>query len=413
MDSTPSIAASAKGKAKASLSMLKPRSPSPSPGPSQAYVVEPKINMSVPARDNVSPIDTLLHRKMRDKTPAPGATGDISDDDDVPRIPASAKGKGKALPLRSPSPPPSDKATRTSLRRTSKTKATSQQESVRAPAKNRKRKRVSNESTVTLERGDGVSFSRLASASSSPERNYDGYASLSGEASGEDSDPQPPRPFPKSRSRSRAPSRARSHAPVFPLPFPRDPSSQPASGHDLTTQAHFVLAQAMQHLSYLISTTPAPAAPPPGWAPTNFPPVASYPFPQGPWSPQTPSNHRRSRSRYRSVAPTQSSSSPTRPRSSSAFATPVHSYDPAYSGATLPPSSSPASSPESSSDLDFEKMRPQSARYASPSKDRSPSKGKARGRMVSFKLAEDVSPVRQGRKGKEREKSDEDENENE
>ncbi|TFK52555.1 hypothetical protein OE88DRAFT_1807440 [Heliocybe sulcata] len=427
----------AKGKGKA-LSSPRPRSPSPSPGPSRAYLAEAEAHSI--SQDTQKALVKNEGAARRSKTKKQ-AVNLVTDDDAVPGIPASAKGKGKALPPRSPSPPsPTVKVTRSRLRNESEAvelRAQARRSESKVPPAPRahKRKRVSDESA----RGESISFTRLASTCSSPELDDGGYISSSEGASGEDSDAEPSKPFrsslrsrshPPSRARSRAPSRARSHAPTFPPLPPRDTSFQP----DPTTQAQaqYLLVQAMHHLSYLISATPAPGVPPLGWAPpTTFPPLPSYPFPQEPRPPQTPSHRHRSRSRHRSAALAQSSSSssPTRPSSSSILSTPSHtrhplphSYDPAYSRATLPPSSPPLSSPRlpqsPDSPIDWEEMRPKSARYTSPSKDTrcrspvkasidssSPSKGrsKSRGRKVSFKLSVDEAPSR-GRKGKGKER---------
>ncbi|EPQ54492.1 hypothetical protein GLOTRDRAFT_111289, partial [Gloeophyllum trabeum ATCC 11539] len=236
-------------------------------------------------------------------------------------------------------------------------------------------------------------------ASSSPlpvPGDQDDYLSAhsSAEASSEDSEPRS-KALQERRSRSRSRARSKSHAPVYPVPRGQSQFPPPVPENELGAQAQYLLAQAMQHLSYLISATGTPhqhqhgpgLAPP--WTPPFAPPTYPLSLPPGPWPPQTPSH----RSRHRSQVPFPSSSpaGSHHPSSSSALVTPSHSrhpyphsYDPAFSGATLPPSSPEPESPISSPD--FEKMRPK------PLAGRG--RSKSRGRRVSFKLDEDSPPRR-------------------
>jgi hypothetical protein len=138
-------------------------------------------------------------------------------------------------------------------------------------------------------------------------------------------------------------------------------------------QTQFYIAQAVQHLAYLMN----PAQLPPGGWPGHHPASFPSPFSNPHWSPYTPPSHR-----------AQSSHPPITGLS---YSTPTHqhpyphSFTPSLSHTTLPPSSPEVPSPPT---------RPTSLVRRS----------KSRGRRVSFKLdddhIEDESPTRELGKSK-------------
>lgn len=142
-------------------------------------------------------------------------------------------------------------------------------------------------------------------------------------------------------------------------------------------EAHAMIAQAFQSLSYLMTATgyvaPNAVSPPQGGWPQ--PPPAGYapPYPEdGHWPPYTPAHQRH----FRDTS-----------GSSSAYNTPTHphpyprSYTPSFSGATLPPSSPPP--PSSPVEESSSGGRPRSLVVG---------RSKSRGRRVSFKLDEEDRP---------------------
>ncbi|KDQ62415.1 hypothetical protein JAAARDRAFT_189742 [Jaapia argillacea MUCL 33604] len=201
---------------------------------------------------------------------------------------------------------------------------------------------------------------------------------------------------PRSRSVSRTSRRSASKHPppvlrqnthAASVPPPAFPSH--GAPHYDPIQGQYLLAQAISHLTYVMTATGFPGVNQPPQHPwpnqsssgsSSFPPYPHAPYPHHtPWAPITPTHrsHHRTNHDQRSSSPP-STAGPS--MSNSVYTTPSshhpqpypYMFDPSMSNATLPPSSPVPSSPPLSPGLD----------HRSKSRGRS----KSSGRRVSFKL---------------------------
>ncbi|KAI0947312.1 hypothetical protein AcV7_009768 [Taiwanofungus camphoratus] len=213
----------------------------------------------------------------------------------------------------------------------------------------------------------------------------------------EDGEQSPPSPgdksdeFSKHDNRSRSPRRSRTpytyasnqhasmYSPYVPYTHHDHQAEYPHPNAAVQDpQAQLQIAQTIHHLAYLLNSAGLPLN-------QGFPPAYPPPFPHySPnWPPFTPTHKHQRSGRHQQFDAPSSEAGPS--RSSSVYATPTHphpypySFDPSFSGATLPPSS-PAGSSEPSSPVQ---------RQRSITRGRS----KSRGRRVSFKLDDNDRPL--------------------
>ncbi|KAL6302762.1 hypothetical protein BKA93DRAFT_929402 [Sparassis latifolia] len=339
---------------------------------------EPALQTRIPRKDKgkgrevIDPdaVHNLLNQRERPATPSKSAAAkgtrtavEVLDHDKSPKItvPSSSRGRKRKRVISSSSL--SGQSTReepdtapvvTTPRRRRRTIAELRSHSSSAISRTKR--------AVSEQPGDGSDF----------DPGHDAQGSSRGDYHDRRSSSSAPHPFMHPHPQPHTPYRNSRHPQYPPIPPIQDP------------QAQYQIAQAIQHLSYLMNA--AIGIPPGQGFPDSYSP--QYLGHPPPWPPYTPT-HTRHRSRQPQLFGSPSSGVGASGSSSSAFTTPMHKhhaypygFDPSFSGATLPPSS-PISSPEPSSPISPIDRGKSIARARS----------KSRGRRVSFKLTDDDRPL--------------------